>query len=132
MIGILAFTLPIAIIVLIVMAIVRSSRKEKAEDSFQSVIRTIYIYMVMIILLAMLVTATVMLFNSFLEIALPDIVDTTHDQYAAVRDRNNNISDFASNATMLLISVPMFAYYSRLAKNERKKEAIAEQAVETK
>lgn len=117
-IGILAITLPIAIIVFLISALVRSVKRDNNEDEFQNVIRTMYIYIVMIILLIMCVTSIIVLFNSVLDLLLPEVINNTYDPNVATREMNRNISTFTSNAAMLCITIPMFVYYSRLAKKE--------------
>lgn len=114
--GMLVVILPLAIITFIVIAIVRSVKKENTEENFQDVIRTMYIYLVMIIFLAMFSVATVSLFNSLLEIFLPETVQGVYDSTLATR--NANIAELTTNITVLCISIPMFAYYSTLAKKE--------------
>jgi glucose uptake protein GlcU len=120
-ITILAITLPIALVIFLISAIIRSVRKDKNEESFQNIIRTMYVYLVMIILLIIVVTSIVVLFDSGLDILLPEVVSTTYDASAATRALNSDIATFTSNIAMLCISIPMFVYYSSLARKEHKK-----------
>lgn len=127
-IGILAITLPIAVVIFLISALVRSVKRDNNEDEFQNVIRTMYIYIVMIILLIMIVTSIIVLFNSILDVLLPEVVNNTYDPNASTREMNRNIATFTSNGAMLCITIPMFIYYSKLAKKEHAKLASVKKA----
>jgi|GEM_PF-3557760 len=120
--GIFAITLPIVIIIFIITAIIRSVRKDPNEESFQEIIRTMYIYVVMIIFLIFFVSGTVALFNSCLNLLLPETVQTAYN--STVTANNRAIADITTNIAILCISIPMFIYYSTIAKKEHKKEEV--------
>lgn len=122
-IGILAFTLPVAVIIFIISALVRSVRKDKTEENFQNIIRTMYVYVVMIIFLIMIVGSIISMFDSTLDVLLPEIVNNEYDVNASTRSMNRSISNLTSSATLFCISVPLFVYYSKLAKKEHLKIA---------
>jgi len=117
--GILFITLPIAVVAFLVIAVTRGVRKDSSDESFQDVIRTMYVYIIMIIFLIIFFAATVSLFNSCLEILLPDTTQTAYD--LGVTNTNRTISDITTNVTMMCISIPMFVYFSNLAKKEHVK-----------
>jgi hypothetical protein len=135
-VGILAVTLPIAIIILLVSALIRGVRKDKSEESFNNVIRTMYVYIVMIIFLIMIVGSIIAIFDSTLDVLLPEVVDNSYDPYASTRTMNRAIASLTSNAALFCISVPMFIYYSRLARKEHARVAkvanVAAEKTETK
>jgi magnesium-transporting ATPase (P-type) len=116
--GMLIVILPIAIVAFIIIAIVRSVRKDGSEESFQDVIRTTYIYLIMIIFLVMFFTATISLFNSCMSLLLPETVQNTYT--STYTTNNRSIAEVTTNIAILCISIPMFAYYSTLAKKENK------------
>lgn len=118
-VAIFAFTLPIAVIIFIVSAIVRSVRKDNtSEESFQNIIRTMYIYLVMIIFLLLFVGSTISLFDSCLELLLPETSQSVYN--SSVTATNRTIAEVTTNIAILCISIPMFLYYSALAKKEHK------------
>lgn len=103
----------VAVVTFIIVAIIRGVRKDTSGDNFQDIIRTMYIYIVMIVFLIMLVSSTIFVFRACMEILLPDVSQN-------LIQRNTNIADLTTNAVLLCISIPMFAYYSTLAKKENK------------
>jgi len=113
---ILFITLPIAIIAFLIIAITRGVRKDSSDESFQDVIRTMYVYIIMIIFLIIFFAATVSLFNSCLQILLPDTTQRTYD--LGVTNTNRTIADITTNVAMMCISIPMFVYFSNIAKKE--------------
>ncbi len=115
--GIFVIILPIALVVFLIMAIVKSVKKDNSEESFQDVIRTMYVYTVMIIFLVMFFASTISLFNSCMTLLLPD----TTQNGLSVTSTNRTIADVTTNITMLCISIPLFAYYSRIAKKDSNK-----------
>jgi len=122
--GMLVVILPIAVITFIIIAIVRSVKKDGSEESFQDVIRTMYIYLIMIIFLVMFFTATISLFNSCMELLLPETVQNTYT--STFITNNRTIAEVTTNIAILCISIPMFIYYSALAKKEHKNGIIKE------
>ena len=122
-IGILAFTLPIAVVIFIISALVRSVRKDKTDENFQNIIRTMYVYVVMIIFLIMIVGSIISMFDSTLDVLLPEVVNNQYDSNASTRTMNRSIASLTSSATLFCISVPLFVYYSKLAKKEHLKIA---------
>lgn len=129
--AIFVITLPIAVIVFIISAIMRSVRKDNnTEESFQDIIRTMYIYLVMIIFLMLFVGSTISLFNSCLELLLPE-----SSQYAynsSVTATNRTIADVTTNIAILCISIPMFLYYSTLAKKDHNEIKESSKKIENK
>lgn len=128
-IGILAFTLPVAVIIFIISTLVRSVRKDKTEENFQNIIRTMYVYIIMIIFLIMIVGSIISMFDSTLDVLLPEIVNNEYDVNSSTRTMNRSIASLTSSATLFCISVPLFVYYSKLAKKEHLK--ISKAAVQT-
>ncbi|MDD2376000.1 MAG: hypothetical protein PHD15_01920 [Clostridia bacterium] len=122
MIGtIFIITLPIAVIAFLVIAISRGVKKDGFDESFQDVIRTVYVYVIMIVFLIMFFAATVSLFNSCLEILLPDTTQKVYDSNITNTTTNRTIAEITTNITMLCISIPMFIYFSGIAKKEHNK-----------
>lgn len=117
--GIFIVILPMALVVFLIIAIVKSVKKDNSDESFQDIIRTMYIYIVMTIFLVMFFAATISLFNSCMELLLPDVSQGTYN--SSVTSMNRTRAGVTTNIAMLCISIPMFAYYSTIAKKEVKK-----------
>lgn len=108
------FAVPIAIAILIVVAISKGNKKNPEDtETFSDIIRTMYIYLIMILFLCIVIASTIAVFNSLLEVLLP----TSTDTYT----KNTNAVDLITNLTLFFVSVPVFTYYSSLARKESKK-----------
>ena len=129
--AVLFITLPIALVIFVVSAIVKSVRKDNAnEESFQNIIRTMYIYIIMIIFLVLFVGATISLFDSSLQLLLPEKAQSAYESSTVVVNRT--IADITTNIAILCISIPMFVYFSTLAKKEHKAKEIVSKVEEVK
>ena len=121
--------LPIALITMIITAIVKHNKNTDTKSStkkFEKSIRSIYVYIVLICLLCTIIAGTIYLFNSTLDLILPEkdisynnnyyITDTKTD-YSA-RERNENIVGIFTSSAMLVSCVPLFIYYNKVSKKE--------------
>lgn len=121
--------LPIALITMIITAIVKHNKNADTKSStekFEKSIRSIYVYIVLICLLCTIIAGTIYLFNSTLDLILPEkdisynnnyyIADTKTD-YSA-RERNENIVGIFTSSAMLVSCVPLFVYYNKVSKKD--------------
>lgn len=116
----LIFTLPIILIVSIIVAIIKSVRKDdgKKSESFGNIVRTMYIYSVMIVFLLIIITSTISIFDSTLNILLPEKMET--NVFEQVLNRNNSIVNLTTNGALLALSLPIYVYYNKISKKDKK------------
>ncbi|MNP40565.1 hypothetical protein D3C76_1342140 [compost metagenome] len=119
----LVFTVvPIFIVIAIIAAIIRRSKEGEHKNDFEKNLRTIYVYLVTIIFLFALVFSVISMFNSGINVILPEkqVVSTnTSSEYleASRKNReNSNIVDLMTSIAVFGVSLPLFMYHSRLAK----------------
>lgn len=87
-------------------------------ESFEKMIRTVYFYLIMIIMICILIFGTVGFFNSLMNIYLPE--KTVQTAIEAKSAQNNNIQDVITSLTAIVIALPTFAYFSKNVKKENK------------
>lgn len=83
-------------------------------ESFEKMIRTVYFYLIMIIMICILIFGTVGFFNSLMNIYLPE--KTVQTAIEAKSAQNNNIQDVITSLTAIVIALPTFAYFSKNVK----------------
>lgn len=122
--------LPIAVIIMIITAIVKRSKNgDSSLKSFEKSIRSIYTYIVLICLLCTIIGGLIYLFNTGLDLVLPEKQNSStfydDDTYITSfeieninRIRNKNIVGVFTASAMLVSAVPLFIYYNKLAKKE--------------
>lgn len=125
--------LPIALIAMIITAIVKHNKNTDSKSStakFEKSIRSIYVYIVLICLLCTIIGGTIYLFNSTLDLVLPekrennsnlDYYTTTHstlNNTYSTRQRNKNIVGIFTSSAMLVSCVPLFVYYNKVSKKD--------------
>ena len=124
--------LPIALIAMIITAIVKHNKNTDTKSStvkFEKSIRSIYVYIVLIGLLCTIIAGTIYLFNSTLDLVLPEQKEDTHNvQYYDTtyspsknnsnRDRNENIVGIFTSSAMLVSCIPLFVYYNKVSKKD--------------
>lgn len=113
--GLLIFIVPIAIIVLIVHAI---SKKNKDKKDFETVMRSIYIYSILIITFIVIIFGTISAFRIGLDVLLPEkYANTSYNSQE--RMQNSNMIDLLTNISAVVTCLPVFIYHNKLAKKYR-------------
>lgn len=125
--------LPIAVIAMIITAIVKHNKNTDSKTSsikFEKSIRSIYVYIVLLALLCTIIGGTIYLFNSTLDLVLPEKRENTSelDYYNTTysssnnthlnRQRNENIVGIFTSSAMLVSCVPLFVYYNKVSKKD--------------
>lgn len=125
--SIIALFLFVVLIVIIIAAVsiitskgIKKDEKEKLNNSenFERVIRTIYFYLIMVILICIFVYSFIGVFNSLMNLLLPENVSETL-QYVQMT-KNSEIKNLITSATGIIVSLPIFWYCSRKIKNKEK------------
>ena len=120
--------LPIALITMIITAIIKHNRNTDQKSStvkFEKSIRSIYVYIVLISLLCTIIGGTIYLFNSTLDLVLPEKSNSSNYytitpdvlEYST-RQRNENIVGIFTASAMLISCVPLFVYYNKVSKKD--------------
>ena len=94
------------------------------KKDFDQVIRSAYIYLILIITLIAIITAFIDTFRVGLDVLLPEksISDSVYNSLE--REKNGNIVTLLTNMSMLITMVPIFIYHNKLVKKTKKvKEA---------
>ena len=121
----LLFTvLPVIVIIMIGVAIAKRSKSSEGASSikqFENSMRSIFTYIVLICLLCTIIGGTIYLFNSGLNLALPenssnDYID--YYDYSLKRERNSNIVGIFTSSAMLISCIPLFVYFNKVAKKD--------------
>lgn len=142
-VAILVMLLPIALVIMIIVALVRHNKNADSSDSFEKSIRSIFVYLILISMLCSIIGGTILLFNSAINLVLPekDYIETSSDSYyydtattlstisarKIVRpvdnsERNMYIVNMITAASILLVCIPVFAYFSKIARKETVKK----------
>lgn len=138
MIGILVALLfslvPTIVIIMIIVALVKKKKEGENSESFEQIIRTIYVYVILITLMITMVSSMIFAFNSAINYYIPDstVINNTTKSYSSYsknqaleklieendlnNEKNQSLIDMATALTMVFVSAPMFMYYSKLAK----------------
>jgi hypothetical protein len=98
-IGILSVILPIAISILIIVAIVKAVQANKQEDAFEKFengIRSFYVYLILICFLFCTIGSTVYLFNSGMNLLLPK----KESRYSSYYDEYDSSYTIKSESTL--------------------------------
>lgn len=136
MIGILVSLIPVILIVIIITAIVRHNKNTESKETvetFEKTIRAIFVYFILIVLLCAIIGGTIYLFNSIINIILPEeqYPDSYYDKKITTSisninltstvdnsERNENIVNMITATSLLTICIPLFIYYSKIAKKD--------------
>jgi len=122
LIGLIACIIPIAIVVVIVSAIVKKSKESKSN--FDEIIRSIYIYIILIVTLVAIVSGTIMTFRVGLDVLLPEKSTYQSSYTNDEMEKNENIIELFTTLSLVLSSIPVYLYHSKLTKKENKIEEI--------
>lgn len=155
-IGILSVVLPLAISILIIVAIVKAVQANKKEDSFEkfeSSIRSFYVYLILICFLFGTIGSTIYLFDSGMNLLLPkkesrtssyyDYSSKNYDSLTKASptlsviskdnaEKNSNIVDLFTALAFLTVSLTIFIYHSKIAKENfdyKKEQKLTEKIV---
>ncbi|MCX8075299.1 MAG: hypothetical protein N2749_06935 [Clostridia bacterium] len=125
MVMFLVVVIPIVLIVSLIAIFVKKSKDgEKSEDNFEKNIRTIYLYLVSIVLLFVAVFSIIGIFNSTTNYFLPEkqVVDKrVYNMEITQEDYNRNIylRDLMTAIGAFAISAPLFVYHTKLARGNK-------------
>lgn len=133
------FLIPVIIITMIIVAIVKRNKDGEKSESFEKIVRMIYVYILLIGFLFMTVGSVIYAFNSAINYYIPEskisainTTETTRDiaiapdyqnkeiirlqnERSLRNEKNQSIIDFSTAVVMLLVAAPMFLYHSKLA-----------------
>ena len=120
-ISLLLLILPVAIVIAVISAIVKYSKSttENNQADFEKIIRSIYVYFLLICSLCAMIGGTIFLFNSTFDYLFPE--NTYMNLYKKQRN-NETIVDMITASSILVCTIPLFMYYSILAKTETKEK----------
>jgi cytochrome bd-type quinol oxidase subunit 2 len=125
--SIIALFLFIFVIVIVISAvsimIFKNVKKEDNEklnggEVFEKKVRTIYFYLIMIILICIFTYSFISLFNNLMNILLPENISETLQ--SAEIAKNSEINNFIISVTGIIITLPMFWYCNRKIKENNK------------
>ena len=131
--------IPVIIVTMIIVAIVKKNKDGEKQESFEKIVRMIYVYILLIGFLFMTVGSVIYAFNSAINYYMPESkisainnAQTSPDIYplpgeqskeitrlqnekTLENEKNQSIIDFSTAVAMLLVAAPMFLYHSKLA-----------------
>ena len=125
--GIIMCIAPIAVISLIISAIAKKNKEEK--NSFEDLIRSVYIYIILIIALIAIIGGTITIFRVGLDIILPEQYAEETRYSSQERERNENVTEVLTTISIVATMIPIFIYHNNLAKELRKNKSV-EQSTE--
>lgn len=131
--------LPIAIVILIIMAAVNRD-KDTSAQKFEKAVRTIYLYLVIITSLCIIIVGSISAVSSLLDYIMPaslikeeEVANTIYredypgyymdnvkyQERQVQNERNQGIVGFSSNLALVIVAVPIFVYHGKQAKKLR-------------
>lgn len=114
LIGLLACIIPIGIISLIISAVVKKNKESKV--SFEDSIRSIYVYIILIITLIAIIAGVIATLRVGLDVLLPE-ESLYHDSYnSEQQEKNRNIIELFTTLSLVVSVTPVFIYHNKLAK----------------
>lgn len=115
---------PIAVIVLIVKLLTSKKDDTKGLVNFERVVRSFYVYIILVFAFVMIVVGAISAFSSGLDILLPEVNNVESVRY--VNELNESKVEFTEALAVLVTGVPLFVYHSKAAKSiEKSKKAKA-------
>lgn len=134
--GLMGAVIPVIIVIIIIVAIIRKNKDGEKAESFNKVVRMIYIYVLLISFLFMTVGSFIFAFTSAVNYYLPEskidvseIRKTSYNNYASMEiqklknnnnlrnEKNTSITDLVTAIAMFTMGLPMFVYHGKLAKD---------------
>ena len=113
---------PIAIISIIISAIVKKNKEDK--NNFEELIRSVYIYIILIVALIAIIGGTITTFRVGLDIILPEQYTEETRYSSQEREKNENMIEVLTNISIVATMIPIFKYHNELAKELRKNKKI--------
>lgn len=114
LIGLLACIIPIGIISLIISAVVKKNKESKV--SFEDSIRSIYVYIILIITLIAIIAGVIATLRVGLDVLLPE-ESLYQDSYNSdQQEKNRNIIELFTTLSLVVSVTPVFIYHNKLAK----------------
>jgi len=114
LIGLLACVIPIGIISLIVSAVVKKNKESKT--SFEDSIRSIYVYIILIITLIAIIAGVIATLRIGLDVLLPEESLYKDSYNNNQQERNGNIIELFTTLSLVISVAPVFIYHNKLAK----------------
>lgn len=114
--GLLMLIVPIAIIVLIVQAI---AKRNKTKKDFDNIMRSVYIYSILIITLIVIITGAISAFSVGLDVLLPEKYTSGNVYNNQERELNINMVNLLTNIAAVVTCLPIFIHHNKLAKKDR-------------
>ena len=114
LIGLLACIIPIGIISLIISAVVKKNKESKV--SFEDSIRSIYVYIILIITLIAIITGVIATLRIGLDVLLPEESLYQSSYSSEQQEKNENIIELYTTLSLVVSVTPVFMYHNKLAK----------------
>lgn len=114
LIGLLALIIPVGIISLIVSAVVKKNKESKT--SFEDSIRSIYVYIILIITLIAIIAGVIATLRIGLDVLLPEESLYQSSYSSDLQEKNENIIELFTTLSLVISVTPVFTYHNKLAK----------------
>jgi len=101
-------TVPTLLITFVIVAIVKNSKMNKGE-SLERAIRVIYMYLVLLVALAMVVGGSIAYFSSLMDYIFPNY-------YSSYYSSSRIAIDMIAEITVVVIGLPLFIYHNKKIK----------------
>lgn len=123
LIAMVIFIAPIAILAAIVSASVKKTNGNKS--SFEHSVRNVYIYLILIISIIGIIFGSIATIRLGLDLILPEEPLYSQTSNYREQEKNENIVEFFTLASVLISLIPVFTSHSKLAKsmNVNKKQS---------
>lgn len=109
--------IPIAILVLMISSIVKRNKEDKGN--IEETIRSIYVYIILIITLVAIITGVIATFKIGLDLVLPEKSEYQSSYNNEERERNQNIIELFTTLSLVVSVTPVFIYHNKLAKKSK-------------
>lgn len=115
--GLIAFIVPISILVLIISAVAKRNKEDK--NNFEETIRNVYVYIILIVTLVAIIVGVIGTFRIGLDVILPE-KSTSQSSYSSEEiEKNENIIELFTTMSLVISVTPVFIYHNKLAKKSR-------------
>ena len=108
------FITPIAVLVAIISASVKKSNG--AKSTFEHSIRNIYIYLILIVSIIGIILGSIVTLRLGLDLILPEEPLYSQTDSSIKREKNADIVEFFTVASLFISLIPVFTHHSKLAK----------------
>ena len=117
LLGTIFFMVPLAILVLIILAIVKKNKDDKGN--FEESIRNIYIYIILIVTFIAIVAGIISTLRIGLDVILPEESTSLNSYSTNEMQTNQNIIELFTTLSLVICATPIFIYHNRLVKKEK-------------